>query len=502
MKGESQYIDMTTEERRVRDFGLIFYLWFLLTLAAYAFGAYSIYQLIINNTAVVNWVQEQFNSAYALLGNYLWWGLGAAVVLFLVGVIFAYLQVWLMSYIGAEIINTVVFGIPLVLTGAGIASFFLFSEVWIGIVFIVPAAFLLFIAVLVGKRVVLGAKIFEMSNEAVNDEKSSLTPVFFFATLSLFTFILGFAAAAFTGANISDWVSNQWLEYLVFFVLIYVYLMIHYTMLHFSDAINICIFKRWNNYKDSSLKIAIREIWKVKGSIVLFGMFIAFFDAIIKTIQFFANRKFFKGWKKNKVISVTMKVLRIVFFIFILILKGLFKILKFLNYYTLTLIVVEKQGFIRSVARSADLSLDSAADIIIGKTGVSIAKGLFSLLTLGVFSTGGFFLGYYWLADQLGIPDTVFFWNISYKVGFSILVALIFFLFGYLPTSAILRPISTAYKTILFFHIADPFRGHTGRRTRISPDIQKNIDGIQSEVMETYDKEERPTWQKPEEAKA
>ncbi len=506
MKEESQYIDMTTEERRVRDIGSFFYLWFLLTLAAYAFGAYSIYQLIIQNDAVVDWVQEQFASASALLGDYLWWGLGAAGALFLVGIIFAYLQVWLMSYIGAELINTVVFGIPLVLTGAGIASFFLFEEVWIGIVLIVPAVFLLVIALLVSKRVVLGAKIFEMSNEAVNDEKSSLTPVFFFAIMSLFTFLLGFAAAVFTGANISDWVAGwggkQWLEYLVFFILIYVYLAIHYTFLHFSDAINICIFKRWNNYKDSSLKIAIREVWKVKGSIVLFGMFIAFFDAIIKTIQFFANRKFYKGWKKNKAVSVTLKVLKIIFFIFILILKGLFKILKFLNYYTLTLIVVEKQGFIRSVARSADLSLDSAADIIIGKTGVNIAKGLFSLLTLGFFSTGGFFLGYYWLADQLSIPDTVFFWNISYKVGFSIVVALVFFLFGYLPTAAILRPISTAYKTILFFHIADPFRGHPGRRTRISPDIQKNIDGIQSEVMETYDKEERPVWQKPEEAQA
>ncbi|MHA1445997.1 MAG: hypothetical protein ACTSSN_04870, partial [Candidatus Heimdallarchaeaceae archaeon] len=89
-----------------------------------------------------------------------------------------------------------------------------------------------------------------------------------------------------------------------------------------------------------------------------------------------------------------------------------------------------------------------------------------------------------------------------YKLVFSLAIGALFFLFGYLPTSAILRPISTAYKTILFFHIADPFRGNPGRRSRISKDIQKNIDEIQAEVMETYDKEERPTWEKPQEAKA
>ncbi|MCE7747736.1 MAG: hypothetical protein GPJ51_05025 [Candidatus Heimdallarchaeota archaeon] len=497
---------MTTEERKVRDFGLIFYFWFLLVIAAYAFGFYAIYQLVVKNTDLVQWVLEKFNSVTTVLGDYLWWVVGVAGALFVIGIVFAYLQVWLMSYIGAEIVNTVIFGIPLVLTGAGIYSFIAFSEVWIGIVLIAPAAILLIIALLVGKRVILGSKIFEMSNEAVNDEKSSLTPVFFFALMSLITILTGIAAAVFTSANIDQWLTGttagKWVEYVIFFILIYVYLAIHYTMLHFSDAINICIFKRWNNYKDSSLKIAIREIWKVKGSIVLFGMFIAFFDAIIKTIQFFANRNFFKKWKKNKVWTRTMLVLRIIFFIFIIILKGLFKILKFLNYYTLTIIVVEKRGFIRSVARSADLSLDSAADIIIGKTGVNIAKGLFTLLTIGFFSSGGFFLGYYWLADQLSIPDTEFALGISYKIVFSLAIGALFFLFGYLPTSAILRPISTAYKTILFFHIADPFRGNPGRRSRISKDIQKNIDGIQAEVMETYDKEERPTWEKPQEAKA
>lgn len=495
---------MATEERRVRDFGLIFYLWFLIVIAAYGFGVFSIIQLADTNQGLITWITEKFGDVTAVLSDYIWWAVGIAGVLFVIGIIFAYLQVWLMSYIGAELVNTVVFGIPVALTGAGIASFFLFDEVWIGIVLITPAIFLLVIAVLVGKRVVLGSKIFEMSNEAVNDEKGTLLPVLFFALLSIITFSTGIAAAVYTGSNIDVVMTtlgstNQWVEYLVFFVLIYVYLAIHWTMLHFSDAINICIFKRWNNYKDSSIKYAMKDVWKIKGSIVLFGMFMAFFDAIIKTIQFFASRKFWKKWLQNKAFATTMKVLKWIFIIFVVLLKWLFKILKFLNYYTLTIIVVEKQGFMKSMIRSADLSLDSAADVIIGKTGVSIAKGLFTIMTFGVFSAGGFFLSYYWLAGWIGIPVGSYV-GVSYHIWFSLIVAAAFFFFGYLPTTAILRPISTAYKTILYFNIVDPFRDHPGRRTRVSGDIQKNLDKIKEDVMLTYDKEERPTWAKPAEA--
>ncbi len=497
---------MTTEERKVRDFGLIFYLWSILVIAAYGFGVFSIIQLAGEGQELIEWITDRFSSVTAVLGDYVWWAVGIAGVLFVIGIIFAYLQVWLMSYIGAELVNTVIFGIPVVLTGAGIASFFLFDEVWIGIVLIVPAIFLLVIALLVGKRVILGSKIFEMSNEAVNDEKGTLIPVLFFSLLSILTLTTGIAAAVYTGANISNYVDSNWQEYLVFFILIYVYLAIHWTMLHFSDAINICIFKRWNNYKESSLKHAMKDIWTIKGSIVIFGMFMAFFDALIKTIQFFSNRKFYKKWNQNKVWTTTMKVLKIIFFIFIVILKWLFKILKFLNYYTLTIIVVEKQGFIKSIIRSADLSLDSAADVIIGKTGVSIAKGLFTLMTFGVFSAGGFFLSYYWLAGWIGIetgPSAVYV-GISYTIWFSLAVAALFFFFGYLPTTAILRPISTAYKTILFFYIADPFRGHAGRRTRLteSKDISEQLDKVRTDVMTDYDKKDRATWNKPEEAKA
>jgi len=498
---------MTTEERKIRDFGLIFYLWFILVIAAYGFGIYSIIQLAGEQQELVDWITDRFSDISASLGSYIWWAIGIAGALFIIGVVFAYLQVWLMSYIGAELVNTVVFGIPVVLTGAGIASFFLFDEVWIGIVLIVPAIFLLVIALLVGKRVILGSKIFEMSNEAVNDEKGTLLPVLFFAFMSIITFTTGIAAAIYTGANINLISSNKWVEYLVFFLLIYVYLAIHWTMLHFSDAINICIFKRWNNYKDSSISYAMKDVWKIKGSIVLFGMFMAFFDAIIKTIQFFASRKFWKKWKQNKVWATTLKVLKWVFIIFVLLLKWLFKILKFLNYYTLTIIVVEKQGFVKSMIRSADLSLDSAADVIIGKTGVNIAKGLFTVMTFGVFSAGGFFLGYYWLfdwfANQLGIDKAGEYYGLGYNIWFSLAIAAVFFFFGYLPTTAILRPISTAYKTILFFYIADPFRGHPGRRTRLteSEDINENLERVKTEVMETYDKEDRPIWNKPEEAK-
>ncbi len=495
---------MATEEKRVRDFGLIFYLWFILVIAAYGFGIYSIWQLTGAHPELMDWVVSKFGQAYTYVQDYIWWAVLVVAVLFVAGILIAYFEVWMMSYLGAEIVNSVIFGVPLLLLGAGIYAIIKVPEIWIGIVILAPAVFLIFIILLLARRVILGAKIFEMSNEAVNEQKGTLGPVFFFAITSVLTIVTGVAGSIYAGSNLDEWLTSigktaNWIEYLVFFIIIYVYLAIHWTMLYFSDAVNICMFKRWNNYKDASIRIAIREIWKVKGSIVLFGMFMAFFDAIIKTIQYFAQKQWFAKWKKSKAWTTTMKVLSIIFIVFIWILRWLFKILKFLNYYTLTIIVVEKQGFIRSVIRSADLSVDSAADIIIGKAGVNIAKGLFTLMTFGIFSTGGFFLGYYWLSGLFSIPVGSI-GGVSYQVLFSLAVAAVFFFFGYLPTTAILRPISTAYKTILFFNIVDPFRDHPGRKTRVSGDVQRSLDKVKEDVMLTYDKEERPTWAKPAEA--
>jgi len=258
-------------------------------------------------------------------------------------------------------------------------------------------------------------------------------------------------------------------------------------MLYFTDAINICIFKRWNNYKDASIRKAFREIMKVKGSIVLFGTFMAFFHWIVVIVQYFAAKKIKETSKFYKAWNITKKILTVIFFIFVILIKWLYKILKFLNYYTLTIIVVEKQGFIRSIARSSELALDSGADIIIEKTGVNIAKGLFIFMTFSIFTIGGFFIGYYWLGYQILGSVT----NIAI---FSIAVSIMFFFFGYLPMTAVLRPISTAYKTILFFYLTDPFRGKSGRRTQLSEDIQRDITRVKERVLEDYDKESRESW--------
>ncbi len=503
LKEEGRTIVMTTEERKVRDFGLIFYLWFLVVLAAYAFGVYAIYDFIISGQGAIDWIVgkaqglnlselESYVIANPTIKN---WIFGGIAILFVLGIIIAFIEVWFMSYFGAEIVTGTIFGMPLLLIGAGVFSLIWFDQKWIGAAMLVPAAFLIVIVLLVARRVVLGAKIFETSCEAVNENKRTLLPILFFAIMSIITFALGTSASVWVGLNIGNILSesSKWVQMLVFFVVIYVFLAIYWTTLYFTDAINICIYKRWNNYKDASIRIAIREIWKIKGSIVLFGMFMAFFDWLIKIVQYFAAKKiketsrFFKFW------SIAKKVLYVIFFIFIILLRWLFKILKFLNYYTLTIIVVEKQGFIKSIVRSSDLALDSGADIIIGKTGVGIAKGLFSAMTLSIFAVGGFFAGYYWLGLEItgSLTDVAM---------FGVAVAILFFFFGYLPMTAILRPISTAYKTILFYYITDPFRGKPGRRTRLSKDIQESVTKVRERVMETYDKEDRPTWTKPEES--
>ncbi|MHA1551748.1 MAG: hypothetical protein ACTSUP_07195 [Candidatus Heimdallarchaeaceae archaeon] len=485
------------EEKRVRDFGLFFYLWSLLSLAALALGIYAIIDFARNDISFVEyavaWIQDTDIDISAVpdLGTMKYWIIGGVVALFLFGILLAYLEIWIMSFIGAEFVSTVVFGVPLAILGGGIACIIFLDPIWIGIGITALAVMLLVIILLVSRRIVLGAKIFETSCEAVNENKRTLIPILIFAIASLVIFILGSAASVWVIYNMESilWLSDQetWVQWLVFFGVIYVYFAIYWTTMYFLDAVNICMFKRWNNYKDASIRYAMKEVWKVKGSIVMFGMFMAFFDWIVKIVQYFGAKKIKETSKFYKAFTIMKKVLYWVFIIFVLLFKWLFKIIKFLNYYTLTIIIVEKQGFIRSIARSSDLALDSGADIIIGKTGVNIAKGLFSVMTFAIFAVAGFFVGRYWFGISFSS-------DVGELALFGAAVSVFFFIFGYLPMTALLKPLNTAYQTILFYYIADPFRGKTGRRTRLSDDIQESLSKVREKVMESYDKEERTSW--------
>lgn len=487
------------EEKRVRDFGLFFYLWSLLALAALALGVYAMIDFARNNVGfldyAVAWIQDTDIDISAVpdLGPIKWWIIGGVAALFLIGILLAYLEIWIMSFIGAEFVSAVVFGIPLAILGGGIACIIFLEPIWIGIGIVALAAMLIMVILLVSRRIVLGAKIFETSCEAVNENKRTLIPILVFAVASIVTFILGAATSVWVIYNMEylPWLSDQetWVQWLVFFLVIYVYLAIYWTTMYFIDAINICMFKRWNNYKDASIRYAMKEVWKVKGSIVMFGMFMAFFDWIVKIVQYFGAKKIKETSKFYKAFTIIKKVLYWVFIIFVLLFKWLFKIIKFLNYYTLTIIIVEKQGFIRSIARSSDLALDSGADIIIGKTGVNIAKGLFSVMTFAIFVVAGFFVGRYWFGISISTSSSV-----EVLALFGAAVSVFFFIFGYLPMSALLKPLNTAYQTILFFYITDPFRGKPGRKTRLSTDVQESISKVRENIMESYDKEERTSW--------
>ncbi len=485
------------EEKRVRDFGLVFYLWALLALAALALGVIAIVEFVRKDIGFIDYAIafiadidiSTVPGLFPDLNAIKYWILGGVAALFLIGISLAYLEIWIMSFIGAEFVSAVVFGIPLAILGGGIYCIIDLKPIWIGIGIVALAAMLIMVILLVSRRIVLGAKIFETSCEAVNENKRTLIPILIFAVASIITFILGAATSVWV-INLS-WLNDQetWVQWLVLFLVIYVYLAIYWTTMYFLDAINICMFKRWNNYKDASIRYAMKEVWKVKGSIVMFGMFMAFFDWIVKIVQYFGAKKIKETSKFYKAFTIIKKVLYWVFILFVLLFKWLFKIIKFLNYYTLTIIVVEKQGFIRSIARSSDLALDSGADIIIGKTGVNIAKGLFSVMTFAIFVVAGFFVGRYWFGISISVST-----DFGVLALFGVVVAVFFFIFGYLPMSALLKPLNTAYQTILFFYITDPFRGKPGRKTRLSTDVQESISKVRENIMESYDKEERTSW--------
>ncbi|MHA1204914.1 MAG: hypothetical protein ACTSSL_08215 [Candidatus Heimdallarchaeaceae archaeon] len=141
-------------KEKVRDFGLIFYIWFLVALGALAFGVFAIYDLYQSNQGIIDWIIGKLQglsisdlSGYTVDSATKYWVLGTIGALFLFGIILAYIEVWFMSYLGAEIVIGTIFGVPLLLLGGGIYSVIYIDPMWIGLVILAPTAFLIVIVI-------------------------------------------------------------------------------------------------------------------------------------------------------------------------------------------------------------------------------------------------------------------------------------------------------------------------------------------------------------------
>ena len=119
-------------------------------------------------------------------------------------------------------------------------------------------------------------------------------------------------------------------------------------------------------------------------------------------------------------------------------------IFRFITYFTLPAIIIEKRGLKDSIVRSAKTTWKYMVDVYIRETGVSTTFSFFGgLLSLGYLVIGfvfGFLLGPLVAFDSLIL---------------GIIFAIVFLIFAAIPSYFIFRPLNTAYTTFMFCYALD-----------------------------------------------
>ncbi len=379
-------------------------------------------------------------------------------------VIFALFEMFLLTRLAAEIVVIVIFGSPIVLTVLG--ALVLTQTTGVGLIIMVIGLIFLLIVFFFRKRIIFGAKLFEFAAEAAWANKRTLIPNLFYALITtLMVFLwMGFMNLSYT---LSEMFYNQGLAedpQSVAGILVsigsFLYLFFTYALLFFSDGTQIIIFHKWlNNEADISLSSALHDVWMVRGTIALFAFALAVLRRLENALERFLRRTPFVG-----------------------VVRFFFGIIRFLNYYTLPIIVIEKRGLEYSVKKSVRTVGKSFIEIFAGAVGISIANMLFRFITFVIFGVVGFFLGTTFISQEFGLgfgfgQDSFFF----ERVIVGLISAFIFVVFGFLPLNIILNPITVAYKTVMLNVAAAYMEGRGSSdlsKTRLPPDLIKRADEI------------------------
>lgn len=373
--------------------------------------------------------------------------------------------VFILSKIGAEFLNAVAYGVPVLILAVGVFLFVKDFYLPVTVAVLAVGGISLLIALILYQKIRLGAALLETSAEAVTANKKTILVALGYVIIFSITFVLGLGGAFYTTDLISEnvgWKGRTLAVFLYFFV----YGIINYSYLFYSDGLNIAIFYRWVRGDDHvSFLEGIREVQKVRGRVILLGVMFALLNAINKTLDYFvAKESKNTPWAKfNKLVA---KILYWVLIVFVLLYKLLFWAFRTLNYYTLPVLVIEKRSLTGSVSRSADLAGKSLIDMFIGEVGVGLVSVIYMVFSFLFMAVAGLVTGHTYVYDELGGNQT---W-----IALGTMVA--FIIAGFIPIWIVQRPLRIAYKTLLFTWITDEETRDIIEKSRLTSKLVGNLD--------------------------
>jgi hypothetical protein len=324
-----------------------------------------------------------------------------------------------------------------------------------GLVFVSLGVVLLVYLARWRERVKLAGLIFELSAEAVATEKGTLVPSILLGLFSLFNGIMGAAS----GINVMEALApmnNQLLTGAAVFIVELGYAWLLFTFMYLADGTIISIVDDWYRnptVDNASLGTGFSKVRRALTPIIQFGFVMALLDTIART----ARRKEEEGgWGIGGILVYLVSALA-------------YGIGQFATYFTLPAMIIEGKGLREGIKRSYTIVWRNWVDVLLAHMGLGTTYTLFMVAMLALYGTAGAALG--WLLVAPALTTTV---PASFV---SILSAVAFIFFGFVPAYFLFRPLQVSYNTILY-EFAEDMETGLQLPSRMTSDVREQLQAI------------------------
>ncbi|MHA1860138.1 MAG: hypothetical protein ACTSVF_03445 [Candidatus Asgardarchaeia archaeon] len=432
----------------------------------YIFGLYSIYNYLFlespDTTYVLNLIVSYVVSL--VVSNSLLVAAITTLVLFL-GFIGSILFLKGLSKIGKELTIVLTFGLPVLTVALGILATMLVGTY--GLIFSGFGILMFLFAYIFRDRIYLAGDFIEISAKAVSSEIETVGLSLLFSVFSIVSSIMNLAVTYYVWDKYLSAMNNVIVEVSISLLLILVGSWIIYSAMYIIEGATVAIIHDW--YRNPSRDVAyaskgLRKAFKYSGPIVKLG----FLMAILSTIARFARRLEVsaRSERRNPLVVIGAIALSMIS-------RIAYGLAQFITFFAVPAMIIEGYDFKNAIKRSYKVIWDNFIDVVIANSYVGLVYGVMILIMFLFYGASGFLVGYFLFYPMLVFPAD----PILVSMG----SAVFFLLFGFIPSYLVLRPLNTAYKTILYEYALDKEALKMGKElppSRLPESIRNRIEEI------------------------
>ncbi|MFX1566351.1 MAG: hypothetical protein ACFFCH_10210 [Promethearchaeota archaeon] len=402
----------------------------------YGFGFYNLFFLVSPFLPIII---DFINLALPWLAGFWWAELAFIVILVVLGLGLAYIILILMKRAAAGTLRVLWILQAVLMIAVGFFMFLFLGPLGVfGLIFPFIGVIQFWVWFRRRSKIERAGKLVEFTAQLLLEEKEMFIIPLVTAVFSLLTGILMMATfgAMYTWLPLVGIPPESWIFFILSILVQIPFMFVYFSVFYIFDGINISIAHTWYREKDPVLRGGAGEVRQVLGTIIQF--------AALRTAVSVGQSAIRQGGARQGGIWALIGS------IFARIIGAIFR---FINYFTLPAIIIEKRRLVDSIKRSVHVTWQYLVDVYIAETGVSTVFSFFGgLLSLG-FLVVGFLFGYVFAILLLG--------NLFFALIAGIIFAIFFTIFASVPSYFIFRPLNTAYRTFMFSYALDEESGFT-----------------------------------------